>query len=50
MVSGSAHAAGVGNVTTASQSLYERTSQITQSLDDRLRTYDLKQNLHKTFG
>jgi hypothetical protein len=43
MVAGSAHAAGVGNVTTASQSLYERTSQITQSLDDRLRTHDLKQ-------
>ena len=43
MVTGSAHAAGVGNITTASQSLYERTSQITQSLDDRLRTHDLKQ-------
>ncbi|CAN4265887.1 Autotransporter beta-domain containing protein [Methylophilaceae bacterium] len=44
MVAGSAHAAGVGNITTASQSLYERTSQITQSLDDRLRTHDLNQN------
>jgi hypothetical protein len=43
MVTGSAHAAGIGNVSTASQSLYERTSQITQSLDDRLRTHDLKQ-------
>ena len=49
MVSGSAHAAGVGNVTTASQSLYERTSQITQSLDDRLRTHDLKQQPSQDF-
>jgi hypothetical protein len=49
MVSGSAHAAGVGNITTASQSLYERTSQITQSLDDRLRTHDLKQNTSQDF-
>jgi hypothetical protein len=49
MVSGSAHAAGVGNITTASQSLYERTSQITQSLDDRLRTYDSKQNTSQDF-
>jgi hypothetical protein len=49
MVSGSAHAAGVGNVTTASQSLYERTSQITQSLDDRVRTYDAKQNTSQDF-
>jgi hypothetical protein len=49
MVTGSAHAAGVGNVTTASQSLYERTSQITQSLDDRLRTYDAKQNTSQDF-
>ena len=49
MVAGSAYAAGVGNVTTASQSLYERTSQITQSLDDRLRTHDLKQNTSQDF-
>jgi hypothetical protein len=49
MVTGSAHAAGVGNVTTASQSLYERTSQITQSVDDRLRTYDAKQNTSQDF-
>jgi hypothetical protein len=49
MVAGSAHAAGVGNVTTASQSLYERTSQITQSLDDRVRTYDAKQNTSQDF-
>ena len=49
MVTGSAHAAGVGNVTTASQSLYERTSQITQSLDDRVRTYDAKQNTSQDF-
>jgi hypothetical protein len=49
MVSGSAHAAGVGNVTTASQNLYERTSQITQSLDDRLRTHDAKQNTSQDF-
>jgi len=49
MVTGSAHAAGVGNVTTASQSLYERTSQITQSIDDRLRTYDAKQNTSQDF-
>lgn len=49
MVTGSAHAAGVGNVTTASQSLYERTSQITQSLDDRLRTHDLKQQASQDF-
>jgi hypothetical protein len=49
MVTGSAHAAGVGNVTTASQSLYERTSQITQSLDDRLRTHDAKQNTSQDF-
>jgi hypothetical protein len=49
MVTGSAHAAGVGNITTASQSLYERTSQITQSLDDRLRTYDAKQNTSQDF-
>jgi hypothetical protein len=49
MVAGSAHAAGVGNITTASQSLYERTSQITQSLDDRVRTYDLKQNTSQDF-
>ncbi len=49
MVTGSAHAAGVGNITTASQSLYERTSQITQSLDDRLRTYDSKQNTSQDF-
>jgi hypothetical protein len=41
--------AGVGNITTASQSLYERTSQITQSLDDRLRTYDSKQNTSQDF-
>ena len=49
MVAGSAYAAGVGNVTTASQSLYERTSQITQSLDDRVRTYDSKQNTSQDF-
>ena len=49
MVAGSAHAAGVGNITTASQSLYERTSQITQSLDDRVRTYDAKQNTSQDF-
>ena len=49
MVTGSAYAAGIGNVTTASQSLYERTSQITQSLDDRLRTYDSKQNTSQDF-
>ena len=49
MVTGSAHAAGVGNVSTASQSLYERTSQITQSLDDRLRTHDLKQQPSQDF-
>jgi hypothetical protein len=49
MVAGSAHAAGVGNVVTASQSLYERTSQVTQSLDDRLRTYDSKQNTSQDF-
>jgi hypothetical protein len=49
MVTGSAHAAGVGNITTASQSLYERTSQITQSLDDRVRTYDLGQNTDQPF-
>ena len=49
MVSGSAHAAGIGNITTASQSLYERTSQITQSLDDRVRTYDAKQNTSQDF-
>jgi hypothetical protein len=41
--------AGVGNVSTASQSLYERTSQITQSLDDRVRTYDLKQQPSQDF-
>jgi hypothetical protein len=49
MVSGSAYAAGVGNITTASQSLYERTSQITQSLDDRVRTHDLKQQPSQDF-
>jgi hypothetical protein len=49
MVTGSAYAAGVGNVSTASQSLYERTSQITQSLDDRLRTHDLKQQASQDF-
>jgi len=49
MVTGSAHAAGIGNVSTASQSLYERTSQITQSLDDRVRTYDAKQNTSQDF-
>ena len=49
MVAGSAHAAGVGNISTASQSLYERTSQITQSLDDRVRTYDAKQNTSQDF-
>ena len=49
MVTGSAYAAGVGNITTASQSLYERTSQITQSLDDRLRTYDLGQNTDQPY-
>lgn len=49
MVTGSALAAGVGNITTASQSLYERTSQITQSLDDRLRTHDLKQQPSQDF-
>jgi len=49
MVAGSAHAAGIGNVSTASQSLYERTSQITQSLDDRVRTYDAKQNTSQDF-
>ena len=49
MVTGSAYAAGVGNITTASQSLYERTSQITQSLDDRLRTHDLKQQPSQDF-
>ena len=49
MVTGSAHATGVGNVSTASQSLYERTSQITQSIDDRLRTYDAKQNTSQDF-
>jgi hypothetical protein len=49
MVLGSAYAAGVGNVSTASQSLYERTSQITQSLDDRLRTHDLKQNTDQPY-
>jgi hypothetical protein len=41
--------AGVGNITTASQSLYERTSQITQSLDDRVRTYDAKQQPSQDF-
>jgi hypothetical protein len=40
---------GVGNITTASQSLYERTSQITQSLDDRVRTYDAKQQPSQDF-
>jgi hypothetical protein len=49
MVTGAAHAAGVGNVVSASQSLYERTSQITQSLDDRLRTYDLEQNTDQPY-
>jgi len=49
MVTGSAHAAGIGNVVTASQSLYERTSQITQSLDDRVRTYDAKQQTLQDF-
>lgn len=49
MVTGSAHAAGVGNITIASQSLYERTSQITQSLDDRLRTHDLKQSADQPY-
>jgi len=49
MVAGSAYAAGVGNITTASQSLYERTTQITQSLDDRLRTHDAKQNTSQDF-
>jgi hypothetical protein len=49
MVPGSAHAAGIGNVSTASQSLYERTSQITQSLDDRLRTYDLEKNTDQPY-
>jgi len=49
MVTGSAYAAGVGNITIASQSLYERTSQITQSLDDRVRTYDAKQNTSQDF-
>jgi hypothetical protein len=49
MVTGSAYAAGVGNITTASQSLYERTSQITQSIDDRLRTHDLKQQASQDF-
>ena len=49
MVAGSAYAAGVGNITTASQSLYERTSQVTQSLDDRLRTHDLKQQPSQDF-
>jgi hypothetical protein len=49
MVTGSAYAAGIGNVSTASQSLYERTSQITQSLDDRVRTYDAKQNTSQDF-
>ena len=49
MVIGSAYAAGIGNITTASQSLYERTSQITQSLDDRLRTYDLGQNTDQPY-
>ncbi|CEZ19821.1 exported protein of unknown function [Candidatus Methylopumilus planktonicus] len=49
MVTGSANAAGIGNVSTASQSLYERTSQITQSLDDRVRTYDAKQNTTQDF-
>ena len=49
MVTGSAHAAGIGNVSTASQSLYERTSQITQSLDDRLRTHDLNQNTNQPY-
>ncbi len=49
MVLGSAHAAGIGNVVTASQSLYERTSQISQSIDDRLRIYDLKQNTDQPY-
>ena len=49
MVIGSAYAAGIGNVVTASQSLYERTSQITQSLDDRLRTYDLEKNTDQPY-
>jgi hypothetical protein len=49
MVTGSAHAAGIGNVVTASQSLYERTSQITQSIDDRLRTHDLNQNTDQPY-
>jgi hypothetical protein len=49
MIAGSAHAAGIGNITTASQSLYERTSQITQSLDDRVRAYDLKQQPSQDF-
>lgn len=49
MVTGSAHAAGIGNVVTTSQSMYERTSQISQSIDDRLRTYDLKQNTDQPY-
>jgi len=42
-------AAGIGNVATASQSAYERTTQISQSMDDRLRTYDLKQNTDQPY-
>lgn len=42
--SGSAYAAGVGNVTTAAQSLYERTAQLTQSLDRRLRAHHQNHN------
>jgi hypothetical protein len=49
MVLGSAHAAGIGNVVTTSQSMYERTSQISQSIDDRLRIYDLKQNTDQPY-
>jgi len=42
-------AAGIGNVATASQSMYERTTAVSQSLDDRLRTYDLKQNTDQPY-
>jgi hypothetical protein len=42
-------AAGIGNVATASQSMYERTAAVSQSLDDRLRTYDLKQNTDQPY-
>ena len=41
--------AGVGNIVTASQSLYQRTADITQSLDDRLRAYDQEEKPEQAF-